>query len=479
MKSKYKIIFGFVIVIVLAIVYFFLLNSDKSPDEPQEDSSDEEFVKIIDAEKEKVLSIVLKVNDSVTEIVPKEGKTGEWVIKGFENISLDQNNVDAFVESMISISAREVQNAEKDTTQYGFDNKNKSITIKFEDGTEKAVYIGSATPDNNYYYAETDNGAIYIIDSINGKRVAYTINDFADKTIPQVSPYKLLKLNIKRKDKPEIDLEYTPNKEGNAQNLLEMGMETMKMNKPYYGRAVYPSNLQESVLSNITDFQLGDIAQASLENSQKFGLDAPDVQISMSDDSNSFNINVGKKADDTNYYCTVNDKKAVFLVDEKYINPFINADPIKFIEKFVALYYRADLQKAEISVKGKNYTITFGEESENTEQNTSENQSNKFNDNRKTYLNGKEIDKDTFADFFELLTGITFDSVDENAKPKGETEVVVKYFLKDGSIREVKFIGFNDSFFVADVGEDLKGMLVSRQNVMRVFDKAEEILNNE
>lgn len=103
-----------------------------------------------------------------------------------------------------------------------------------------------------------------MIDSINGKRFGYTINDFADKTIPKVSPYKLLDLNIKRKGKLEIDLEYTQEKEGNAKNLIDIGMETMKMNKPYYGLAVYPTNLQDNVLINITDIQFGDIAEASL-----------------------------------------------------------------------------------------------------------------------------------------------------------------------------------------------------------------------
>ena len=252
------------------------------------------------------------------------------------------------------------------------------------------------------------------------------------------------------------------------------------MNKPYPGLAVYPTNLQESVLSQLTSMQLGNIADGSSENFFEYsnGVDEdgePEAEITVSDDTNSLKISIGFKADDKNYYCIAEGKEGVFLIDEKYINPFLEADAVKFIEKFVALHYRADLNRIEMTNKGKSYDITFGAESQNE---NSDNKNSRFNDDRKTYLNGKEVDKDTFGGLFELMTGITFDSIDKEAKAVGETpETVIKYTMKDGSFDEVRFLPFNDSFYVVD-GKSVKGMLVSRQNVARVFDKADEILND-
>ncbi len=483
MRKKYiKLIVGILVIAVLAFVYFFLF-SDDDLENTHDDEILEDSVKIIDVEKEKVSSVVLQNQGAVMEIIPKENEEGQWIIKGFEKIALNQDNVDSFVESMSALSAFEVKNADKDLTQYGLDNKESSVKIISNDG-EYVVWLGTSTVDNAYYYAKKDSSDIvYKIDSLSGNRFKYTINDFIDKSLPQISPYKILRLNIKQHGKDEIDLEYTQDKEGNAENLLAMGVETMRMNKPYPGLAVYPTNLQESVLAQLTSMQLGDVADCSSENffeysnSMTTSTGEPEAEITVSDDTNSLKMRVGFKADDKNYYCVVDGKEGVFLIDEKYVSPFLEADPIKFVEKFVALYYRADLQKVEMNNNGKKYDITFGYEEKKEE--NSENKNSRFNDDRKTYLNKKEVDKETFGGLFELLTGITFDSIDKEAKAISENpEVTIKYTLKSGSFEEVRFLPFNDSFYIVD-GKSIKGMLVSKQNVSRVFEKADQILNKE
>jgi len=472
MNKKYiRLIIGVLIIIVLAVVYFFLIpDNEGTEDEQPESSENENVVKITEGEKENLVSVILNNDNVLTELI---FENGNWVVKGCESIELNKSNTESFIESMLSISAEEVFNDDNNIERYGLENPKKSICLKFNDGSERLIYIGNLTPDNNYCYAKkSDSDIIYTINYINGQRAEYTVNDFADKSIPQVSPYKVMALNIKRKNASEIDLEYVTEKQGNARNLIEMGMETMNMNKPYEGMAVYPTNLQESVLVNLTDLHLGDIVQASLENIDKFGIDTPEVEVSVKDDANSLHLTIGNKVDD-NYYCTVNDKNAVFLIDSKYVNPFLNADPIKFVEKFVALHYRADIRSAEMLEGDMLLKITFGEEETNE---NSENKNSRFNDDRKAFLNDKELDKSTFSDFFELLAGITFDETDENAKAaSNEAEVVIKYELKDGSFDEVKFLPFNESFYIVE-GKPIKGMLVSRQKVKRVFDKAESLL---
>lgn len=483
MAKKYvKLIAGVVLIIVLGLVYFFLLSDNDVSNEVEEGQTDEQVIKLIDGDRESsdVSSVVLKNGDVITELIPNEQASdtvSSWVIKGYENIELNKSNTDSFVESMISISSRQILNADNNLAQYGLDKLDKSITIKFNDDTESVIYLGTSTADGSYYYAKkSDSDNIYLVDSINGKRITYSLNDFIDKTVAQISPYSVMELNIKRKGKEEIDLEYTTDKSGNAENLISMGMETMNMKKPYAGMAVYPTNLQDSVLSNITDFQLGNFVAIQGDNLAQYGLDEPTAQIFINDGNNTLKVIVGNKTDDKNFYCIVNDKPIIFAVDEKYINPFINADPIKFVEKFVALHYRVDMEKVEMDNGGKKYEVTFGEEVQDTSE-SEEKQNSKFNDNRRTYINGKEVDKDTFADFCELLVGVTFDSVDESADASGKADVVIKYTLKDGTVDEVSFIPYskNESFYVVN-GKSLKGMLVSKQNVTRIFAKADEIL---
>ena len=482
MNKKYvKLLIYALIVIVLASAYFFLANDDNenTTSETEYDNEYDDSVEILKVEKNDISAIILNNQGVITEILPKDENKETWVIKGNENVELNNNTVTSFAESVSNISATEVTNADKNLAQYGLDKNDKSLNVKTKDASF-TLYLGTATPDNSYYYVKkADDNTVYMLSSVNGKRFEYNLNNFVDKTVAQVSPYKLHNVEIKAKGKEDIVIEYNRDKQGNAQNLMAMGMETMNMKKPYANVAVYPNNLQEKVLSTFTSFELGDIVSTSLDESEKFGFNSPECKVYLADDTNKFNMTVGKKADDTNYYCTVNDKNVIFLVDEKFVNPFINAKPIDFIEKFVALNYRADVNAVNMTYKGKNYDVTFGEEvkSEEDENNTDENTAkSRFKDDRKTFINKKELNKDEFADFFELLVGITFEKIDQTAKAKTNVpEVTIKYTMKDGTSQEIKFNEFNDSFYLV-TGAKVDGMLVSKQTVHRVFYKADEFL---
>lgn len=480
MKKMYiKYIAGAAAVLILAGVYFFLLPDSEQQLNTEENNTDvsyNDMTQLIKGNAENISSVTLNGENGIVEIIPAKNESDRPEIKGYENTILNSETVDTFTKSILNISGKVIDTQDKELSQYGLGENGKNIVLKFNDGSERILYIGEYTPDGEYCYAKTaDNDKVYMIGYINGKRVNYTINDFIDKTFPLISPYTIQSINIKRKEKDEIDIVYERNKSGNAKELISMGMETMMMNKPYSGMAVYPNNLQDTVLINIQSIKLGDAVEFSLDNSEKFGLDKPTAEINISDTENSLKLIVGNMSDENNYYCVINDKNAVFTIDKQFVEPFINADPIKFVEKFVALYYRADVLKAEMSYKGKNYEITFGDE-EKTDDN-SENQNSRFNDDRKVYINGTEVDKSTFSEFFELLVGITFDKIDEKAMPlSDEAEAVIKYTLKDGSYDEVRFLPFNDSFYIVQ-GKSMKGMLVSRQKVGMPFDKADEILS--
>ncbi len=477
MKKKYiKIVVYVLILAVLAAAYFIISDSNENDTLDDFDADIRQPESIVGSELENVDYIVLTSENGVTEIIRDESNEEKWVLKGFEGVKLNQNNIESIVKSTSSLEGERLAAENADLKEYGLDNPNASAYIKFKDGSDKTVYRGDLTPDKAYYYVSSDgDGKVYMISELHGGRFSYGINDFIDKTVPQVSPYKVTYLDIKQKNKPEIELEYVQEKEGNAENLIMMGMETIRMNKPYDGAVVYPSNLQESVLYGLNDIALGDVAEAVPKDLAAYGLLEPAAEIEVGDGTNTIKITVGNDYDDSNVYCMLGDKPHVFLMEKRHIEPFLNADVLKFMERFVGLHYRADVKSVDMRFDDMIYEIAFDEgESSLEEENDKETQ--RFNDDRKTYLNGKEIDKENFSHLFELLAGIAFDSIDPDAKADGEAEVGIKYVLNDGSVDEILFYPYNDNFYVAERGE-LKGQIVSRQSVDRVFDKADELLN--
>lgn len=162
MNKKYiKLIIGIIFVLVLFIVYLLLVSGENNSDKKEENTS-ENSVKITDIQKENVKCVVLKTKNSIIQIIPKNSEKNQWTIKELENVELNQSNIDSFIENMISISAEEIINADKNFSQYGLDSQEKALIIYSEDGKENVIYLGTATPDNNYYYAKNLTVILFI-----------------------------------------------------------------------------------------------------------------------------------------------------------------------------------------------------------------------------------------------------------------------------------------------------------------------------
>jgi len=144
-----------------------------------------------------------------------------------------------------------------------------------------------------------------------------------------------------------------------------------------------------------------------------------------------------------------------------------------FIEKFVALNYRVNVESIDINSPKGNYKITFSDDM--SEENIEE--KNVMKDNRKGFINGQELDNDSFSEFYELLIGITFDNIDKNYSVSGEPVVSIKYNLKDGSYQNINFYEYDNSFYLADNGK-LDKLVVHKHNVDIMLDKAKQLLES-
>ena len=234
------------------------------------------------------------------------------------------------------------------------------------------------------------------------------------------------------------------------------------------GASVYPYNLESSLLSTCSSITLGDVVDAQPTDYARYGLDVPRLTVRLRDNSGSLEIKAGNDAGDGNVYVMVDDSVSVFTMDASLLEPFDDYTITDFIEKFVALHSRSDVSRVDMVSEFGTVDLEFREDGENK---ITTDENGAVQDNRLAILNGKTVEGDDFADFYELLVGLSFDQIGEHTQKSGEPAVTLTYTLLDGTVETTEFYTFNDNFY--SVGKDGEyDMLVSKQSVKQIVDRA-------
>ena len=333
--------------------------------------------------------------------------------------------------------------------------------------------IGDKSPDGNYWYASVDGDeSIYMINDIDAKRMTYGLDDVIDKKLPQVSMYEANYIYIDQKDKPLIEIEYDEeaSSKGSAGELSSYGMQTLTMRSPYKDAVVYPYNLEETILAGLPEVNIEKLVEVEPTEPDKYGLNEPVCDIRVKDKNNALHLVVGNDCDEESVYCMVQDRPHIFTMKKSAVTPFMDSDPIDYIQKFVALKTRVDTKKVDIEKGSEKYEVTFGKDTRSDDDKTTK------VDKRESFINGKSIEKEKFDVFFEKIIGITFDKIDENLSAEGDEAVKIRYEMLNGDVTEVKYYNYGEdnNFYAADV--DGKMMyIVSRQKVDDVVKSAKEL----
>lgn len=477
-KKVTKIAVCVIALAALTALYFFASDKIDDNNDTVEENTEENDFKLIQKSSADVINLKLNSADGILEF--NKGDVSEngdivWNVKGYEDYIFNQDNINSLIKNSSELTADDlITDSPENLGDYGLNPPQSIIKVKFSDNTERTVSLGNKTSDNSFYYVSVDgDNSVYIIDQYKGNTFKYSLNNIISKDIPVVQAQKILYLDIIRKDMEEIEIKYVEDKQGNAAELEKYGMQTMQMFKPIDGIAVYPSNLQTTVLSTLSSLQIDELIEIAPQDYSKYGLDNPILKVNMYDDINKLNLIIGNDINESSVYCMIEGRPHIFSIDKSLIQPFIDADYMQFIEKFVALNYRTEIDQINISSANGNYNISFKEESteSTTEESTGDSPSQ---DLRTPYVNDKKIDNDTFSKFYELLIGITFDNIVDGVTVTGNPEVTIEYFRKDGTTEKVNFYEYNENFYAAEKNGDTR-RIVNKQSVNAMLSQAAEI----
>lgn len=475
MKKKMIMLAGLLIA-AAALLGVYGIAKNRPKDTPAEDpgltdNMGEGLIDVVSYAPDDIKSIKISTDSVLTFLVSDRGIE----IENIDPALMKQELVSLMFNALISVrSDNKVGEFTGDELgRFGLEPQSVAANVVYTAKSgDETLYIGALSPDNNYYYAKkASDDTVYTIDKTVGDRIMQDVTAMADLSIDILDANGLAKLEVKQKNRDDLIISFEKENEKANENLDKSGLQTLVMHKPIENLLVYPYNLETGLLYNYDKFTINKMVEPGSEGFAKYGLDDPQMTILMADTKNGVSLSVGN-LDETgeNYYVCPNGQRAVYTMSKAALDPFFNYNIVDFIQKFIALHFRDTVESIDIRSVYGNYTVEFKEEGENKI--TVENGVTR--DKRREYINGKPVLSDDFSDYYELLTGLTFDALDEST-PNGEPQAVITYKMLDGTVDTTTYYSFDDTFFLAVKEDSNTNMLITKQQVKQAIEKANDL----
>lgn len=462
-------------IVVLAILICLYMFYDNSQVEPQEDSAEGESgnssVNITAVENVSELRIK---NNNAQYTIKISGDASQMV--GYENNSFDEFDMSYAAQRLASLSGEAIEEGSNDLSKFGL--SAPQATAEIIGDTTVTLNLGSLTPDGKYLYVNlSGSNNVYMVSKGDGDIALRDLKYYIEKSITSLAATNVNYINIKHKDKPEILITNNSDNEALQNYVSTSGLSAFVMTSPIENAIVYPTNMQDSLLCNLSSMS-AEVVDLKPQDLSVYGLNDPVMTVELRDDSKSFNLKMGNDAHSNSVYVMFDNKPEVYVMTKDNLSPFIDVNVMDFVQNFVSLYQRSVVDTVSINVNGSSHSVEFKSEGENTITTDDENVKR---DNRNTYIDGVLIPKDDFGDFYEALVGIGFDSVDYSGlKPQESAAAVISYKFTDGSEDIVEYYNYNDNFYY--IPEDTTGsaLIVNKQQINQLLNKIDSLvaLNN-
>lgn len=477
MKKKAMALAALVVLLgVLGIVYAFFAKNTGSED--SEEKKDNDYSYVINMGEDAVLSEVTAHRNEIPDDIGvyENYDLGDstmrvyldgdnYFIEGYEDMPLS-GRIGDYINGFYTLASSMELKEHDDLSVYGLTEPKAAFDITYKDGTKLELSVGNLTADGLGYYVNTSlSESVYVVTLSFIETYFYGLNELIDKSLPEINQDEItfISLNDTKGDK-DLIITYD-----NTEDAAAEGNELtpLVMRQPKNGLAVYPYNLQTTLFSGMGQLKLVDVVKTRPDDLGMYGLDEPLYKLTVMDSENTVALDIGMEADDTYTFCKLPDSDIVYTVFTKGVEPFIDYNIYEFVERFVNLKYRRNIEEITIDAKdGRDYTLEFGEDELGQE----------GVDNRVAILNGNEYDRAGISDFYQLLIGIAFERIDEGAAlPEGEPELVITYNMLDGSKSVDAYYGFDSNYYIVEKDGENTGFIVSRTYMSRMLSKAAEL----
>jgi hypothetical protein len=198
MKIRSLIVAAFVLLALVGTLYW---SEHRKPAGAAAQASADAPPAILKLDEAAITKLELKKKDA-EPIVLAKSNPGAWQITQPKQFGADQSVVSSALSTLSSLNAeRLVEDKASDLKQYGFEHPAVEVDITEKDNKTQRLLLGDETPAGSAVYAMlAGDPRVFTMASYSKTSIDKSLNDLRDKRLLTVSPDKISRLELVRKN---------------------------------------------------------------------------------------------------------------------------------------------------------------------------------------------------------------------------------------------------------------------------------------
>ncbi|MDP4133856.1 MAG: DUF4340 domain-containing protein [Bacillota bacterium] len=442
MKKWLKLTLMGVLVLSLAVCAYIVLKLGTDPEQKTDDKKTEEIT--VDTLNNDITEIYLTNKDGSYHFVKKDKK---WKMVFNQELDAEGNTIVSIDSILKKVIAKDL--IEKNTTvlsKYGLDQPQATVKYVLDNGTVKTLKIGDSIVNQKNYFTLDDKTVYTMANSDSGLFLAgmsaFINMSLTSYKIENVSDFALVKGNSVLKVGKKSDEEV---KDKSVKSLM-----SFKLTEPVQASASPDAvkSLYESVLDISANGYLpyAEDAACGITGNNDTYFQITDINKSTE------TFYVGSAAKKGYTYVKRLSHPGIFVVSDDQL-AFLKTTSFDIIDKHISLHYLQDLNKVVIKSEGNTYTIERTGDKSYT-------------------LNGKKVDYDKIANFYEIAISLTYDGV---AVTTPGTGVVTEIGFYTDKASDVTQYSSYDPMSYSVTKEGVQGFTIKKKYVDKVVSLVKEL----
>ena len=297
-KSTLFILLG-AIVLGAAVYYFDWKRGQKEAEKAAADTSKPAFT--IPAGSEIVSLVISRPQVAGEAPTHLEKQNGTWQIVQPLQTEADQHIVSSIVETIGSARIESNEPGTPDRLKvYGLDPPAVSVEFKLQNGTQHTLKIGNKDFTNTYVYGQIDGKDVALLPSALRTQTDLSVDFLRDHNVVHFAQSNVSSFLLKN---PTGQIEAKKEKAGWTFTKLDAGQLADEMDVT-------------SLLNSVAGAQMTAVVSESADNLGKYGLAAPAISFTATDENGkAATLLVGKK-EGSDYYAKDSSRPMIFKVNE-------------------------------------------------------------------------------------------------------------------------------------------------------------------
>lgn len=449
---KRWITLGAVAVVIAAMAVTIVLLRNRPPEERPFTSwaDDPDRVELYYQPRDTIRRVVVTRPDGTLTIEDTGGGAFRPVYP--YDVTFVSHRVDGVVSSATGLTSRRVIGEVDDLSEFGLDNPAAAVRIELAEGGPIELRIGGQNPARDSYYVQrVGDPAVYSVFSSWVDPYFSTLDQLRDRTIPQVNPQALRRVEVDTLAGRPIRASLRDEEERDP----ELGFSAFALTSPYQRHYQVNSNWLEELSTQLTTLTIERFVDDAPTNLARYGLNPPRARFRVADGDTTLEFLVGDQTEGGRY-AKYPDQPSVFVLQG--VESMVSVRPYDTVSSFVLILNIDLIDTFEVRAGNERFVGRI----ERTEVEGEEDPLETF------YLNDRVMEDEPFRKLFQWAIGLLFDA-EGATRTTGEPVATITYYLNDGSQpRSVSFVPENANF-LSVVRDGRAEFVISRAKIQRMI----------